>query len=136
LTDAAATAQVVDSAKQIVRVARLRGATGGSSFMSCANANEPPYQAAVYLSFPLPPTNSFKYLGDVRAAMVAAGWTDAPAMSQHFGQKLTKDGVTSIFYRNAGDARFATMRLYGECRNLSDHRNDNPVWTEVTAQLR
>jgi hypothetical protein len=27
------------------------------------------------------------------------------------------------------------MRLYGECRNIADHRNDNPVWREVTDQL-
>ena len=24
------------------------------------------------------------------------------------------------------------MRLYGECRNMGDHRNDNPAWTELT----
>jgi len=27
------------------------------------------------------------------------------------------------------------MRLYGECRNVADHRNDNPVWREVSDQL-
>ena len=67
--------------------------------------------------------------------MVAHGWTPAPAMGEHFGQKLTKDGVTAIFYRSGNNTDFATMRLYGECRNAADHRNDNPVWTEVTDQL-
>ena len=47
-------------------------------------------------------------------------------MGEHFGQKLTKDGVTAIFYRSGNDTDFATMRLYGECRNTADHRNDNP----------
>jgi hypothetical protein len=56
-------------------------------------------------------------------------------MGEHFGQKLTRDGVTAIFYRSVNDVGFATMRLYGECRNTADHRNDNPVWTEVTDQL-
>jgi hypothetical protein len=135
LTDAQAAGQVVDSAKQIVTVARLQEAAGGYSFVSCRNANEPPYQVAVYMSFLLPDTNSVKYLGDVAAAMVAHGWTQAPSMGEHFGRKLTKDGVTSIFYRNPNDPNFATMHLYGECRTTTDHRNDNPVWTEVTAQL-
>jgi hypothetical protein len=85
------------------------------------------------MSFRLPGTNSVKYLGDVAAAMAAHGWTQAPSMGEHFGRKLTKGGVTSIFYRDPNDPNFATMRLYGECRNTTDHRNDNPVWTEVTA---
>jgi hypothetical protein len=27
------------------------------------------------------------------------------------------------------------MRLYGECRNTADHRNDNPAWTDITDKL-
>jgi hypothetical protein len=135
LTDDQAAAQVVDSARQIVAVAQLRDVTGGYSFMSCKNEDEPPYQAALYMTFRLPQTNSAKYLRDVAVAMVAHGWTDAPSMSRHFGEKLTKDGVTSIFYRNINDADFATMRLYGECRNTADHRNDNPAWTDITDKL-
>jgi hypothetical protein len=135
LTDEQAAAQVVNSAKQIVAVAQLREATGAYAFLSCKNENDPPYQAALYMNFRLPQTNSAKYLSDVAAAMVAHGWTDAPAMSKHFGEKLTKDGVTSILYRNVNDGDFATMRLYGECRNTADHRNDNPPWTDVTDHL-
>jgi hypothetical protein len=135
LTDDQAAAQVVDSARQIVAVAQLRDVTGGYSFMSCKNEDEPPYQAALYMTFRLPQTNSAKYLRDVAAAMVADGWTDAPSMSRYFGEKLTRAGVTSIFYRNVNDADFATMRLYGECRNTADHRNDNPVWTDITDKL-
>jgi hypothetical protein len=135
MTDAQAVAQVVDSARQIVRTAQLRDVTGGYAFVSCKNENEPPYQAAVYMNFRLPQSNSVKYLRDVAASMVAHGWTLAPAMGEHFGQKLTKDGVTAIVFRAVNDTDFATMRLYGECRNTADHRNDNPVWTEVTDEL-
>jgi hypothetical protein len=116
-------------------MAQLQDATGGYAFVSCKNENEPPYQVAVYMNFRLPQSNSVKYLRDVAASMVAHGWTAAAAMGEHFGQKLTKDGVTAIFYRSVNDTNFATMRLYGECRNTADHRNDNPVWTEVTEQL-
>jgi hypothetical protein len=135
MTDAQAAAQVLASARQIVSMAQLQDATGGYAFVSCKNENEPPYQAAIYMSFRLPQSNSVKYLRDVAASMVAHGWTPAASMGEHFGQKLTKDGVAVIFYRSVNDTNFATMRLYGECRNTADHRNDNPVWTEVTDQL-
>ncbi|GAC1396795.1 MAG: hypothetical protein NVSMB60_06040 [Mycobacterium sp.] len=135
LTDAQAAGQVVASAKQIVSIAQLHGATGGYAFMSCRNKNEPPYQVAFYMTFPLPQDNSVKYLRDVAAAMAARGWMAAPATAEHFGEKLTKDGVTAIFYGSNNDTGLATLRLYGECRDTADHRNDDPVWTEVTDQL-
>jgi hypothetical protein len=135
MTDAQAAGQVVAFAKQIVSTAQLRDATGGYAFVSCKNENDPPYQAAVYMSFRLPQSNSAKYLRDIAASMVANGWTPAASMAEHFGQKLTKEGVTAIFYRSVNDTDVATMRLYGECRTTADHRNDNPVWTEVTDQL-
>ena len=64
--------------------------------------------------------------------MIARGWTDSPAMGEHFGKKLTRDGVTSVFYRDPTARDFATTRLYGQCRNAADHRDDDPAWTEVT----
>lgn len=135
MTDAQAAGQVLASAKQIVRTARLEDATGGSAFVSCKNENEPPYQAAIYMSFRLPQSNSVEFLRDVAASMAVHGWAPAASMGEHFGQKLTRDGVTAIFYRSVNDTNFATMRLYGECRITADHRNDNPVWTEVTDKL-
>jgi hypothetical protein len=132
MTDAQAAGQVLAAAKQIVNVAQLRDASGGYAFVSCQNANEPPYQATVYLNFRLPQTNSVKYLRDVAASLVAHGWAPAASTGEHFGQKMTRDGVTAIFYRNGTEMGFATMRLYGECRNTADHRSDNPVWREVT----
>jgi|KBSSwiStaDraftv2_1062776.scaffolds.fasta_scaffold747189_1 hypothetical protein len=135
MTDAQAAGQVVASAKQIVSVAQLREVSGGYAFVSCQNANEPPYQVTVYMKFRLPQSNSVQYLRDVAASLVAHGWAPAGSTGEHFGQKLTKDGVTAIFYRSVYETDFATMRLYGECRNTADHRNDNPVWREVTDQL-
>lgn len=132
LTDAQAAAEVVDSAKQIVSVAQLREAAAGYAFVSCRNENEPPYQVALYLNFRIPQDDSVKYLQDVSVAMVANGWSIAPSMAEHFGYKLTRNGVTSVFHRDPNDANAGNMRLYGECRNIADHRRDNPVWTEVT----
>jgi hypothetical protein len=135
MTDAQAAGQVLSSAKQIVSVAHLHDASGGYAFVSCQNANEPPYQVTVYMNFRLPQNNSVKYLRDVAASLVAHGWSPAASMGEHFGQKLTREGVTAIFYRSVNETNFATMRLYGECRNTADHRSDNPVWREVTDEL-
>jgi Na+-transporting NADH:ubiquinone oxidoreductase subunit NqrC len=135
LTDEQARDQVVDSARQIVAVAQLREATGGYIFLSCKNEHDPPYQAAAYLNFRLSGTNSVKQIREIAAAMVAHGWKEAPSMGEHFGRKLTKNGVTATFHRNLDDAEFGIMRIYGECRNLTDHRNDNPAWTDIADQL-
>ena len=135
LTDEQATNQVVDSAREIVDAARLQDVSGSNIFLSCTSLHDPPYQAAVYLNFRLPETNSVKRIREVAAAMVAQGWQEAPALGEHFGMNLTKGGVTSTFHQNPDDMKFATMRIYGECRNTSDHRNDNPAFTDITDRL-
>jgi hypothetical protein len=131
LTDAQAVEQVVGSARQVVAAAQLQGATGGYTFVSCENENEPPYQAALYMSFVLPHSDWARYLNEVASTMIVHGWADAPAKAEHLGRKLTRGGVTAVLQRNVDDTAFATIRLYGECRNTADHRNDNPAWTEV-----
>jgi hypothetical protein len=136
MSDEEALKQVVDSAKQIVDVANLRGVSGSSAYLSCTSLHDPPYQAAAYLNFRLPETNSVKHIREVASTMVADGWREASSMGEHFGMKLTKGGVTSTFHENPDDPRFATMRLYGECRITSDHRNDNPAFVEITDRLR
>lgn len=132
MSDEQAVAQVVDSAREIVAAGGLRDATGGYTFMSCEGESQPPYQAAFYLTFHLPHNDWARRLHDIESAMVARGWTGSEAMGEHFGRKLTKSGVTSVFYPNTDGKDFAAMRIYGECRNMSDHRTDNPAWTEVT----
>jgi hypothetical protein len=135
MTDGQSTRQVVESARQIVAAAQLREVSGSSIFLSCTSLHDPPYQAAVYLNFGLPERNPAKRIREIGTAMLAQGWREAPSMGEHFGLKLTKDGVTSTFHENIDDPRFGTMRIYGECRNTSDHRNDNPAFTDITPQL-
>jgi hypothetical protein len=100
--------------------------------VSCAHENEAPYQAAFYMSFSLPQADWRRYLAAVASVMIVDGWVDAPAQAEHFGRKLTNGGVTAVLQRNLDDSSSATIRLYGECRNIEDHRNDNPAWTEVS----
>jgi hypothetical protein len=135
MSDGESAAQVVGAATRIVRVAGLHNPAGGYIFVSCRNEHDPPYQAAVYLSFALPQGNSVRYLREVAEAMAADGWRPAASVDEHFGEKLTAHGLTAVFYRNPDDPRSATMRIYGECRNMSDHRSDNPAWTELTDRL-
>lgn len=68
MTDQQATNQVVDSARQIVDAAELRGVSDSYLFLSCTSLHDPPYQAAVYLNFRLPETNSIKRIREVAAA--------------------------------------------------------------------
>lgn len=135
MSDEEASTQVVESARQIIDAAKLRGVSGSYAFLSCTSLHDPPYQVAAYLNFRLPEANSVKRIREVASAMLANGWHEAPSMGEHFGMKLTKDGVTSTFHENQDDPRFATMRIYGECRNTSDHRNDNPAFVEITDRL-
>jgi hypothetical protein len=130
LSDDQSVDQVVQAARQVVAAAQLRSATGGYTFMACGAGTKPPYQAALYMTFALPQDNSARYLDDVAAAMVESGWTDTAA-GEHFGHKLSRDGLSALLNRSSDDRAFATIRLYGECRNMSDHHDDNPAWTEV-----
>lgn len=129
LPDERAAAQVVDAARQIVAAAQLQRPAGGYAFVSCKNVDEPPYQAVFHLNFTLLQDN-WRYLDDVAATMAEHGWAQAPTAAERFGHKLTKDGVTSVLHRQDDDV--AVLRLYGECRNTGDHRDDNPAWTDVS----
>lgn len=131
LSDADAAAQVVEAARDIAAGAALTRPTAAYRFVTCTADGGPPYQAAVYMNFQLPQGNSVAYLKEVAAAMTSRGWTPAPSAAEHFGHKLTMDGVTATFYRDDTDRGVATLRLYGPCRNLTDHRHDSPVWTTL-----
>ena len=135
-TDEQAKAQVVGPAKQIGAIGRLQRATGGYMLMSCKNETDPPYQGAVYLQFDLPP-DALAFFDRLAAAMVAQGWTEGMAPNHDLPAKtLTKDGVTAIFGRNSDYLQIGTARVYGECRDVGDHRGDTTGWVDITDQLR
>lgn len=131
LTDEQAADQVVDAARVVVAAAGLKDAAGGYSFLSCSTGDGPPYQAVLHLTFALPQQGSARYLDGVAAAMTARGWRESPAAAEHFGHKLTAGGLMAELSRNTENRAVATLRMYGECRNTSDHRDD-PAWTEVS----
>lgn len=48
---------------------------------------------------------------------------------------MSKDGVTAVLYRHDDNPSLGVLRLYGECRNMADHRNDVAGWVDVTSQV-
>jgi hypothetical protein len=68
--------------------------------------------------------------------MSGDGWSEATTPAEHFGHKLTRDGLVAVVHRNPERADLATMRIYGECRVMSERRHDDPVCTELTDRLR
>jgi hypothetical protein len=135
LTDERASAEVVDATLELTDAAGLRDPAGGYAFRSCNTADGPPYQATVQMTFSVPQGNSIGYLDGVASTMVGLGWTNA-ARAEHFGRKLTRAGLTAVFYRNTERTDVATMGVTGECRVVSDHRADDPAWIELTDRLR
>ncbi|VBA39745.1 Putative lipoprotein LppJ [Mycobacterium innocens] len=137
LGDAATEAQVVDKAKQIVKIAGLQTTAAGYLLMSCKNRDDPPYQGAVYLTFALPAeVRADAYFRDVTAALVRHGWTEGlPPNDQVFGRTMSTDGVTAIIYRHGDDTGAGVLRLYGQCRNVNDHRRDTTAWVDITSQF-
>lgn len=137
LTDEQAKMQVLEPAREIVVAGKLSGVSASYLLMSCKNADEPPYQGAIYLNFTVPGVlETPKYFGSIGAAMTADGWTEALPPSRHpGGRTFTRDGVTVIYFRTDDRTDRATMQIYGECRNTTDHRLDTTGWVDVTAAL-
>jgi hypothetical protein len=137
-TDAQTQAEVVEQAKSIVAIARLQQATAGYLLMSCKNQDDPPYQGAVYLNFTLPAdASASEYFRTVAADLVAGGWRAGSPPNEHlFGARLSKDGVNAILYQDNGSGNRGVARIYGQCRDMTNHRGDATGWVDVTNRLR
>ncbi len=96
---------------------------------------QPPDQGAIYLNFDVPGVlDTPKYFRSIRAALAAGGWAEAMPPNPHpGGATFARNGVTVIFYRNSDLADRATMQIYGQCRDTSDHRADRTGWVDITA---
>jgi hypothetical protein len=137
-TDGQTKTEVVEQAKHIVAIARLQRPTAGYLLMSCKNRDDPPYQGAVYMNFTLPvDARADKYFQTVAEAMVADGWTAGLPPNQHLsGKTLSKDGVTAILYHDTDYPNRGVARVYGQCRNMNNHRGDTTAWVDITDQLQ
>ncbi|HZU46078.1 MAG TPA: hypothetical protein VFA16_02295 [Mycobacterium sp.] len=137
VTDDQSKAEVVEPAKEIVTIGRLQKAAAGYMLMSCRNEHDPPYQGAIYLTFTVPAdVRTDRYFQGIAAAMSAQGWHEGLEPTQRvYGKTLYKDGVTAIIYRDSDYPTLGVARLYGQCRNVSDHRTDTTAWTDISDQF-
>ena len=137
VTDGQSEAQVVESAKQVITLTGLRTASAAYSLMSCKDRDDPPYQGAIYLTFALPASaRADDFFPAIAATLVIHGWTEGIPPNNHaFARILTKDGVTVIVYRHDDDPSLGIARVYGQCRNINDHRKDATTWIDVTDQF-
>jgi hypothetical protein len=137
-TDGQTKTEVVEQAKYIVAIARIQQATAGYLVMSCKDRDDPPYQGVVYMNFRLPADiRAYKYLQTIADAMVAHGWNAGLPSNLHlYGKSLSKDGVTAIFYQDSDYPSSGVARLYGQCRNMNNHRADTTAWVAITDQLQ
>ena len=137
LTDEQAKLQVLEPVREIAATGTLRGVSASYLLMSCESADAPPYQGAIYLKFDVPGVmDTPRYFDSIATAMTARGWTEAMPPNRHpGGRTFTRDGLTAIYFRDSDETNRATMQIYGECRNTTDHRRDPTGWVDVTAAL-
>jgi len=137
ITDVQAKEQVLGSARQLVRAGGLRAASGTYILVSCAPDDLPPYQGSVYLNFDTPTiTETPAYFRAIARSLTKRGWTEGVAPGRHpGGHTLVKDGVTAVYYRHPDVPRRGVLQIYGECRDMTDHRADPSGFTDITGQL-
>lgn len=139
LSDAEVMAQVVDVARQIVRVAGLSDVTGAFVFDSCNDQGEPPYRGRVDMSFALPEgVVAEAVFQRIAGAMVAYGWSAGPPPgSCPFGVVVHTDSVMAVIGRACGSPARGAVQVRGPCDTMTDHRRDGTtVGTDVTSMLR
>jgi hypothetical protein len=138
VTDDQSEAQVVESAKQIVGLTGLQTASAGYMLMSCKDRDDPPYQGAIYLTFVLPAAaRADAYFPAIATTLAAHGWIEGLPPNDHtYAKSLTKDAVTVIVYRQSEDPGLGVLRVYGQCRNMNDHRTDATAWIDITDRLK
>ncbi|MEO8815684.1 MAG: hypothetical protein ABI394_10695 [Mycobacterium sp.] len=124
LSDEQTRAQVVEPAKRIVQGADLHDFTGSFRFESCNDQNEAPYRGVAELTFKFPPDiGQQAYLDHVAAAMLDLGWEEgAPPGKMPYGRVLHQGKMMAIMAPWPDHPTTGGIKVYGECRNLTDQR--------------
>jgi len=138
LTDEQAMAQVIEAARQIVRVAELTGVTGGFMFEACNDQGRPPYRGHIEMSFAIPAgADPDGYFRQIAAAMVRHGWTGGPPPGMcPFGEVVHSQTVMAVICHASGNTARGSVQVSGECGNMTDHRHDGKtVGVDISDQL-
>jgi outer membrane murein-binding lipoprotein Lpp len=137
LSDEQARAQVVDSARELVKAAKLTVNRATFAWEWCNDQGDPPYHGRVDVAFAVPQGVDGSAFSKQVAATAAQqpGWAPGPPPGMHpFGDVVHKGGVMVIIgpghYPEVG-----ALELSGECRNMNDHRKDTD-FRDITDELR
>lgn len=128
LSEEQAKAQVIDPAKQIAKVTDLPDLSGTFEWESCNDQGDPPYRGRVDMLFTVPAgVDRQAYFQQIAATMAGqSGWSAGPPPGMRpFGAAVHKDGVMVIIGESGTVGHHGSIRLFGECRNMQDHHNDN-----------
>ena len=138
MSDEEAMMQVIEPARQIIRVTDLQDVTGGFAFESCNDQGAPPFRGRVEMSFTLPAgVEPDDYLKGIAAVMVRQGWADGPRPGTCPAGVVIHTATVMAIIGRAGVVGRGSVHLCGACRNMTDHRYDGKtVGTVITDLLR
>lgn len=137
LSDEQSKEQVMTSARQFVAAGRLTGATGSYILMPCDEDDDPVYQGALYLNFDLPSIQQTPaFFREIARNLYAGGWREGVPPGHHPGGKtLSREGVAAVYYRHRDVPGRGVLQIYGECRNVADHRMDTTGFVDISREL-
>lgn len=137
LTDDQTRQQVLEPARQFVGAGKMTAVTAGYLLSSCSGEEEPPYQGMVYLNFDVPSVAQTRaYFTEIARAMTARGWREGLPPGRHpGGHTLVKDGLYAVYYRDPDVSGRGLLKVYGECRNMTDHRLDTSGFFDVSSAV-
>jgi len=137
LPDDQARGQVVDAAREIARAANLHITYATFEWEWCNDQGEPPYHGRVDMAFEVPAGTDSAAMSKQIAATAARqpGWSPGPPPGlKPFGDVAHKGGVMAIAAPGNYPER-GSVRVFGECRNMNDHRNDTDVH-DITSEIQ
>lgn len=137
MTDEQSKAQVMATARQFAEAGRFKRVTGSYILMPCEEDDDPVYQGSLYLNFDLPTiTETPAYFREIARNLFSAGWREGVPPGHHPGGKvLSKDGVAAVYYRHPDVPGRGVLQIYGECRNVADHRLDTSGFIDISREL-
>ncbi len=136
-TDEQSRQQVLVPARQVIAAGSLRHSDATYLLESCTTEGRPPYQGTVYVGFAVPDVMGTRTLfRQIAQTMSAQGWRVGLPPGHHpEGWTLVKDGITATYYRDSDQDGRGVLRVYGECRNLTDHQFDGSGFMDITGEL-
>ncbi len=137
LSDDQSRDQVITTARQFVTAGRLTGATGSYILMPCLEGDDPIYQGALYVNFDLPSIRETPaFFREIARNLRPGGWREGVPPGHHPGGKtLSREGIAAVYYRHPDVPGRGVLQIYGECRNVADHRLDTTGFVDISREL-